>query len=133
MLHKAGMGLPFFVGVIFFDQITKWTAVRQGLATVNTGISFGLFSLLPSWLLLLLVGIAALVLIRMGMRTKQPNWWWGLAAASVSSNVIDRIRVGGVIDWLPLPLLNAQNNSADWILFFCLFWLFIKEYRTIRT
>ncbi len=133
MMRKAGIGLLFFLGVIFFDQATKWTAAQQGLATVNSGISFGLFSFLPAGVLLLLVGVAAIFLIRTGRRTKQPSWWWGLVVGSAMSNVIDRIRVGGVVDWLPLPLVNVQNNTADWILFFCLFWLFIKEYRTIRT
>lgn len=133
MMRSAGMGLLFFLGVIFFDQVTKWAAVQQGLATINSGISFGLFSFLPAWIVLLLVGIATIFLIRVGVRTSQPSWWWGLTAGSASSNVIDRLRVGGVVDWLPLPLVNVENNSADWILFFCLFWLFIKEYRTIRT
>ncbi len=133
MLRSAGNGVLFFLGIIFFDQVTKWVAVEQGFATVNTGISFGLFSFLPGWILLLLVAIATIFLIRLGIRTNQPSWWWGLAVGSASSNVIDRIRVGGVVDWLPLPLVKVQNNSADWILFFCLFWLFINEYRTIRT
>lgn len=119
--------------VLSFDQLTKVWAVRNNWSTLNLGISFGFFQHAPVILVLLITMLVAGMVLAILIKKHLPAWWWGIFVGAVLSNMLDRVFRGGVIDWMPIPIIHIQNNSADWFIFFCLFWLFIKEYRTIRT
>lgn len=104
-----------FFGLITVDQLTKWWASQQGLVSHNSGVSFGLFHQLPGFLLTALLVVVAAV----------AAWWWHqtwpeakLAStffwAGAVGNLVDRVLVGAVRDFLPLPLTTTQNNLADW-------------------
>lgn len=101
--------------VLGIDQASKWLAVRQGFETINSGLSFGLFSssLLP---ILLVIGMG-IFFFTIAYRTYK-HYPVETAAffAAGSSNLIDRFYYGGVVDFLPLPFTGIKNNLADWVL-----------------
>lgn len=115
MLKPRTIFVSTFALVILIDQATKWWIAQSVEISYNTGISLGLFSVLPATILtLILVGILVLV------------WWvfraeWralplasGLFFGGGVSNVIDRVSMGSVRDWLPVPYLAIYNNVADY-------------------
>lgn len=55
---------------------------------------------------------------------------WGLLLGSGASNIYDRFLFGGVRDVWPMPLLDWQNNLADWLIFLSVISLMILFYRT---
>lgn len=125
--------LIWCIAVLSFDQLTKIWAVQNGWSTLNLGVSFGFLQNVPVVLVLLITMLMAGVGLFLLKKKQRPAWWWGTFVGAVLSNMLDRVLHGGVIDWMHIPVINVQNNGADWFIFFCLFWLFIKEYRTIRT
>lgn len=104
--------------VLLIDQATKFIANKFGLISINTGISFGMFSSdhpVLSVLLLLVMGVIVSALI-------QQHWHkhpisTGLFVGGAISNIADRIARGGVRDWLPVGPLPLRNNLADWAIF----------------
>jgi len=75
----------------FFDYVLVW----------NTGISYGLLSGLPSWVLGLVMAAAMLLLAIWWWRTDRPLIRIGLAIAlgGALSNAVDRVIWGGVADF----------------------------------
>lgn len=112
------------------DQLTKFIAQSMELVTINPGISYGLFSGFSR------AGMLIMLLVFFAGITKLTWEWWqkhliifGLFSGSVLSNMWDRIMVGGVRDFLPVPFLGLENNLADWVIFVCLA-LAVKYYIT---
>lgn len=101
--------------IVVVDQLTKLALFDQ--ATLNQGIAFGIGkSFGPLLPLLVLFGMFCLVgLFR---RTRHPvgsvaYWSWPLIVGGLTSNLIDRMRIGSVIDPFSLPILNIHCNIAD--------------------
>lgn len=104
-----------FFSAILSDQIIKTLAVRQDVALLNTGIALSLFNTtaVPLQIVVSVVMILGLVIFFKEIWHKNPLLS-GLFFAGSVSNLIDRVRLGGVIDYLPIPILNVTNNLADW-------------------
>jgi len=103
----------FFLLVLIADQATKYIAVEYMNWHANAGISFGLFQKFPLWIFFAL--IILLFLIKIFYKIKL-DFTWSLLIAGMSGNLIDRIRLGYVIDWIPLPFPFIDRlyvNIAD--------------------
>jgi len=116
---------------IIIDQVTKFVAGLSNLVTLNSGISFGWLSIIPAGLLTLILMVLLLSV-----------WWvtrsdWathplamGLFIGGSVSNLIDRAVLGGVRDWLPLPMITLHNNVADYAIGIGLLMLIIRHWQT---
>lgn len=104
-----------FLFALILDQITKHIASFQGLVVINSGVSFGLFS----GFLLTLVLIAVFVVF---YQWSCPRWQkpypilTGLFLGGAMSNIVDRLVLGGVRDFLPVPFIAISNNLADYFI-----------------
>jgi signal peptidase II len=112
--------------VIAVDQAAKMlvrSGVPQGsvrplipgaelVHTENTGVSFGLLSGAPSWVVGLVSTAALLVVVTLLFRLA-PGVPGRIAAALIIGgavgNLIDRVALGAVTDFLDLPLLPPCN------------------------
>jgi len=122
--------------VMLFDQFTKyWVAVRlregdeidiiRGFFklsyTENPGIAFGMLNNGNVKWLLVAISVAAIVVVAFYMRrTPISNtlllWSLSLLAAGICGNLIDRVRLGRVIDFILLYYRDYQwpvFNVAD--------------------
>jgi signal peptidase II len=122
--------------VMLSDQITKyWVAVKlsdgdeidviQGLFkfsyTENPGIAFGMLNNGNVKWLLVTISVAAIMVVIYYMRRTPPTntlllWSLSLLAAGISGNLIDRVRLGRVIDFILIYYKDYQwpvFNIAD--------------------
>lgn len=119
-----------FISVIFIDQLTKWWAISQDIVIFNPGVSFGLLVDQGRGVQLIVIGLTMVVLAWIC----KDDWhrvhipFTAVIGASVS-NLLDRFRLGGVVDFLPVPVLNVSNNLADWIIFGGLLWIMVVQWR----
>jgi signal peptidase II len=112
--------------VVAIDQFVK-ALVRSGVPegsvrellpgvdlvhTKNTGVSFGLLSSAPAWVVGLVSTVALLLVVSLLVRVA-PGRAGRVAAALIVGgaigNLIDRITIGSVTDFLDLPLLPPCN------------------------
>jgi signal peptidase II len=134
-LIRAG---ALLVLVAVLDQITKWLMVaeltaRPGIIEVtgffnlvlthNTGISFGIFRGSDAWVRWALVALAlAIVALLMHWLRREPSGRMALAVGLICGgavgNVIDRIRIGAVVDFLDFhaagwhwPAFNLADSA----------------------
>jgi len=104
-----------FLFALILDQVTKHIASFQGLVVINSGISFGLFSGFFLTLILIAVFIAL-------YQWSCPRWQkpypilTGLFLGGAMSNIVDRLVLGGVRDFLPVPVIGITNNLADYFI-----------------
>lgn len=104
-----------FLFALIADQVTKHLAGVQGLVQINTGISFGLLSGFGLTLLLIVVFVVF-------YQWSCPRWQkpypilTGLFLGGAMSNIVDRLVLGGVRDFLPVPFTGISNNLADWFI-----------------
>jgi len=116
--------------VLITDQLTKHIAVQSMNWKANTGISFGIFPEFPLWAFFVLVSLVFLVMIIYKIKL---NFAWSLFIAGMSGNLIDRIRFGYVVDWIPFPfpfIDRLYMNIADMALilgFLCLILYSLKK------
>jgi signal peptidase II len=118
-----GRGLRIAVGVVVLDQLTKHlillvfgkdacvevservTAFFDLVSTCNRGMSFGLFNTgqglsVPLFSLAVAVIVVVLVVWLSRVRTDILAYAIGLIIGGAVGNLIDRVRLGGVIDFL---------------------------------
>lgn len=106
--------------VIAFDQMSKIWAMGHFHIAPNTGVSFGLA---PIWGLMLHgLGLLVVGLVMFFSRSKYRGALL-LVLAGGFSNMIDRWRWGGVVDWLIVPGTGLQNNVADYVIAVGVLWL----------
>lgn len=118
------------ITAILLDQLTKLMAPLYGVAVLtNMGISFGWLADMPSGLGTIGLFILAFGLLRLWFKQgwlKYPGLS-GLFWAGVVSNLMDRVLLGGVTDWLVLPGWHVKNNLADIYLVVALMALLFTE------
>lgn len=108
--------LWFFL--IVFDQLSKWFFQPLSL---NTGISFGFklsssVSLQLAFVIITFGALSAWVFSLFSSLTTPSRWGVILVLAGAFSNILDRVFLGGVRDWLVFPFFSFTNNIADiWI------------------
>ena len=93
-----------------FDVIRNFFAISY---TKNSGIAFGMFnSGNLRWLFVVISVVAVLVVLVYILRTSAANrlllWSLALLAAGICGNLIDRVRIGRVIDFF---LLHYKDNQ----------------------
>lgn len=115
----------FAISVIMVavDQLLKWyapvTPLPSGggffVRTLNHGIAFSLP--LPSWLLAMLLAAGLTAVLMMAWREARKGGErvapFVLVIAGAVSNIVDRVRVGAVIDYVSIPLIRLNFNLAD--------------------
>jgi lipoprotein signal peptidase len=117
----------FFFLVLVVDQVSKLQFFPPGGA-VNPGISFGFLDALPAFIwALLLIGVQVILLWALRSFWKTFPALTGLFFGGAFSNVLDRILLGGVRDWLPIPFTQIKNNLADWFICFALIVFFFYK------
>lgn len=117
-----------FLSTFFIDQLTKLSAGIYLEVVINQGISFGWLSQVRVGAINFMLLISALVLaFILKKEWKRYPALSGLFWAGVVSNLVDRILLGGVVDWLPIPFFEIKNNLADIAMSLALLGLLIKE------
>ncbi len=104
--------LGILLGLLGFDQFSKWWAQMHDLAIMNRGGVFGVF---PSWW-----GGVGLVVIWLFLVR---HWWtirsygvrlgMGVIVAGGLGNLIDRLLFGSVRDFIFYPPFGFYGNVAD--------------------
>lgn len=123
-----------FLGVLFLDLFTKYF-VREGCLWVfcidrafNTGASFGILEGMTS----LFIVVGSMILVLMGYFYNKVEyrvkWAFVFIGAGTLGNLLDRMLLGGVMDWIRI-WQSSSFNIADisnviggaillWVLFF---------------
>jgi signal peptidase II len=135
--------------IVVADQLTKalalrflvhaptwpiWPGVFHLTLVINPGVAFGLFR---GWgLAMTVLALAGLAGLMIGSRSRtkalhSPWARWGLTAvlAGALGNLIDRLRIGGVVDFLDFRIWPVFNlaDSAITIGTFCIVWSFLRK------
>ncbi len=135
--HYRNTVFSAFLLALVADQVTKHVASLRGIVEINPGISFGFFS--GFWLTLALIAFF-FSFYQWSCHTWQRSYplLMGLLLGGALSNIVDRLVLGGVRDFLPLPFLqflslpfaDIKNNLADWFIVVSLLLIFLGE--TVR-
>ena len=103
-----------FLLIIIYDQVTKYVAVANMNWQANAGISFDLYPKIPLWVFFISI---LLVFSLETLYSKPKNEFaMSLFMAGMLGNLIDRVRLGYVIDWIELPFPFMEKlflNIAD--------------------
>jgi len=111
------IGVPIAVFWLVVDQVTKWWILDHvmdpprvipitGFFNIvlghNTGVSFGLFGGAPAWSLVVVSSAVVVVLLIWMTRVddRLSTIALGLVAGGGTGNLLDRLRHGGVTDFL---------------------------------
>jgi signal peptidase II len=113
------------VVVVALDQITKQivtASIDRGdahqiifgidLANVrNKGVAFGLLADGDVPVLILTLAAVVLVLLYFGSHADRPHLWIavGLLTGGAAGNLVDRLRIGSVVDFIDPPVWPAFN------------------------
>lgn len=109
--QKIIFNFLLFVSLVLFDQTLKVLASRYLPYYLNKGIIFGWFSPLA----VVFVAIGVLLLVAAIWR-EQMGWSVILLLAGVVSNIIDRLRYGGVLDYIDVKILPVFNLADVFIM-----------------
>lgn len=113
-IRRIGYPIAAFV-LILADQIAKKIAVDRGSYVLNTGISFGF--LRGSNAIMIVVATIALLLFvyLLAFRDKEFHSDVGLLLliAGTAGNLIDRITIGAVVDFVRVPFDFPTFNFSD--------------------
>jgi lipoprotein signal peptidase len=115
-----------FLFALIADQVSKYVASIYGTISINPGISFGL---VPG----IFLTFALVVFFIMFYEWSCPRWQkpypilTGLLLGGAMSNIVDRLVLSGVRDFLPLPFVGIQNNLADWFIVVSLVIITLRE------
>lgn len=112
--------------IVALDRLTKWAFQDANLDVIpgvlclrgirNTGAAFGLLAGSP-WLLAA-VGIAVVLVLMVYLYKERPGGFYGLGLALVAAgalgNLLDRVFLGHVVDFIQLTFLTFPVfNVAD--------------------
>lgn len=97
---------PIIVLIVAVDQLLKILFFKS--AYLNSGIAFGILSgngtIITSFYLLVFLGLLAFCLHK-----RPENIGWIILLSGVFSNLIDRLRIGAIIDYFIIGNLPAFN------------------------
>ena len=128
----------FFLCIIIVDQITKYlirtNIILYGSKIIlknilsftflkNTGVSFGLFKGY-NWLFLFILIVAFGYFVYLYFKEKKIQY--SIICAGIIGNLIDRIFLGYVVDFINFHFWPVFN-IADSAIFIGIFWLIIEE------
>ncbi|MFH0943384.1 MAG: signal peptidase II [Candidatus Beckwithbacteria bacterium] len=95
------------VCLVLLDQGIKELLVNSEFRVINSGAGFGLGGAWGQmWQLIVIILLLAIII------KFKFNWQTGLVTAGGLANLIDRVRWGGVVDYLALSSL-PRFNLAD--------------------
>lgn len=121
--------------VVVLDQVTKWivigafpagggqaqiTGFLNLVLTCNTGVSFGQLGGVPPWILIALaLAICAGLLVWLRRQDRKvPILAIGLIVGGALGNIVDRLRIGCVVDFLDFhafgwhwPAFNVADSA----------------------
>lgn len=95
------------ISLVLFDQGIKGMLVNSEIRVINTGAALGLGRAWPQFWQWLMIVLLLGLLIKFKF-----NWQTGLITAGGLANFIDRVRWGGVVDYLAIGLFS-RFNLAD--------------------
>lgn len=105
--------------IIFLDQISKYVSPIFGYEIIfNRGVSFSFFDLISSEVM----SLGILIFLALIFVFLKKDWTLnpiaaGLFFGGAVSNILDRLFLGAVRDWLLIPFFDIYNNLADWFIF----------------
>ncbi len=109
-----------YLVVEFLEPVQRVTAIPHILDLVyveNTGVAFGMFSNLR-WLFVIVTSIVIVAFIYMMFKLGKSSKLFSVASALIIGggigNLIDRICLGYVIDYLQLSFFSPVCNFADY-------------------
>lgn len=124
--------IVFFV--LLLDQLTKWLILKafvpgESLPLIpsilhltyvqNTGAAFGLFKDMTLIFIILSLAVSAWILwelCRKGPHEMMRLWGFALVLAGAWGNLIDRVRLGYVVDMIDLrvwPVFNVADSAIS--------------------
>lgn len=125
------LGVAF--AVVVLDQITKFFIMSNPAAAVvhNTGAAFGLFrgsAMLFVWFALIVIGIILYFYSKIP-RKAAPQIFVAIILGGTIANLIDRIRLGFVIDFIDMKFWPAFNiaDAAITVGVICLIIYLLKK------
>lgn len=95
------------MSLVLVDQGIKAMLVNAKMRVINSGMAFGLGQAWPNFWQGVVMGLLILVIIKFRF-----NWQTALVTAGGLANLIDRIRWGGVVDYLTVGF-GLRFNLAD--------------------
>lgn len=98
-------------GLILLDQLIKKIAVAEGNFQINYGVSFGLGERLAFFW-----PIVSLVLIGLILINFTYSWKTALIISGAGANLVDRLRTGGVVDYISIWIFPSFNLADILIL-----------------
>ena len=139
--------LPFFLVAVFLDQYSKWLAIEylkeirnfpiiEGVFSLhyleNKGAVFGIFYGWQTFLITLsiLISIVIIYFYSLIPHTKRHRWLRIATVLIISGavgNLIDRIRLGFVVDFFFFELINFPvfNIADSYVVIACILFLFV--------
>ena len=122
-------GMTYFQRIDLIGELFGLRYVR------NTGVAFGLFKNQEPWLLAFVaIGIAAMIVIVSNAHSSKLSGWESfliglIVGGALGNNLIDRLRLGHVVDFLELKGFPAIFNFADLCIVFGAALLTLSVYR----
>lgn len=117
-----------FIGANGQTRIHPLLTVRE---TYNEGIAFGLFQgigPLVGWLTIAVVAGLFIYLIRVPSEQRLLRAGLALVIGGALGNLVDRITVGRVLDFLETPLRPGIFNVADMWIYLGIFLIFLSAF-----
>ena len=132
MKRRLIVALPIVAAVVLLDQATKALAVRiihplmsmkvfPGLNLVNvrnTGAAFGMFSEFGNTFFITISLVAIVFMIWVILSGREDHRIFALLLGGAAGNLIDRVRLGYVVDFLDLyvasfhwPAFNVADSA----------------------
>jgi signal peptidase II len=122
-------GMTYFQRIDLIGELFGLRYVR------NTGVAFGLFKNQEPWLLsFVAIGIVVMIVIVSNAHSSKLSGWESfliglIVGGALGNNLIDRLRLGHVVDFFELKGFPAIFNFADLCIVFGAALLTLSVYR----